>query len=123
MLSCTIGSAALAVAAGLTSIPPVGAGPSTGAASVLSVHTLEQPLQLSVLFPLIPAKLVVKIRSGGFIDMKDLLPDNLVLQKQPESLQSSKQASKAKLREVRSVSTWLYGFLAYMAAATSDTRT
>ncbi len=34
---------------------------------------LEQPLQLSVLFPPIPAKLVEKIRSGAFVDMKDLL--------------------------------------------------
>ncbi len=56
-------------------------------------------------------------------EVKDLLPDNLVLQKQLESLQPSKQASKAKLREVRSVSTCLYCFSAYMETATSDTRT
>ncbi len=83
----------------------------------------ESPLQLSVLFPHIPAKMVAKIRSGAFVDMKGLLPDNIALQLQLESLQVAKPASKAKLREVKSIQTWLYCFLAYIAVATSDTRT
>ncbi len=75
-----------------------------------------------MLFPPIPAKMVTKIRSGAFVDMKELLPDNLALQKQLETMQSTKLASKAKLREVKSINTWMYCFLAYMAAATQDTR-
>ncbi len=57
--------------------------------------------------------------SAAFVE---LFLDNLALLKQLESMQSTKQASKANLREVRSVSTWLYCFLAYvyMAAATPD---
>jgi hypothetical protein len=83
----------------------------------------EQPLQLSVLFPPIPAKLVSKIRSGAFVEMKELLPDNLALQKQLENTQTAKQAAKAKQREVKTIATWVYCFLAYMAASTTDRKT
>ncbi len=121
----TSANAALATLAGvaLATSRPSGTGPCQGSASVPSNPVPEQPLQLSVLFPPIPAKLVAKIRAGTYVDMKDLLPDNLALQRQLESLQPSKQASKAKLRKVKSITTWVYCFLAYMAAATTDSCT
>ncbi len=73
--------------------------------------------------PPIPAKLVAKIRSGSFVDMKELLPDNITLQSPVESAQTAKSASKVKPREVKSITSWLYCFLAYMALATSDAQT
>ena len=76
----------------------------------------DGPLFLSVLFPPIPEKLVTKIRAGSFVDMQELLPDNMALLKQLEK-------SKAKLREVKTLSSWLYCFLAYIAVATPDKHT
>ena len=83
----------------------------------------DGPLFLSVLFPPIPEKLVTKIRAGSFVDMQELLPDNMALLKQLENLQSDKAKSKAKLREVKMLSSWLYCFLAYIAVATPDKHT
>ncbi len=117
-----MGNAGMAAAASTASAPMSGPGLTPGLTGVPGVPVPEQPLQLSVLFPPIPAKLVAKIRSGAFVEMKDLLPDNLALQRQLQSMQSTKQASKAKLREVKSINTWMDCFLAYMAAATQDTR-
>ena len=83
----------------------------------------DGPLFLSVLFPPIPEKLVTKIRAGSFVDMQELLPDNMALLKQLENLQSDKAKSKAKLREVKTLSSRLYCFLAYIAVATPDKHT
>ena len=55
--------------------------------------------------------------------MQELLPDNMALLKQLENLQSDKAKSKAKLREVKTLSSWLYCFLAYIAVATPDKHT
>ena len=57
------------------------------------------------------------------MDMQELLPDNIDLLKQLDSLQHDRSTSKAKLREVKSLPTWMYCFLAYMAVATDDPRT
>ena len=83
----------------------------------------EEPMLLSILFPPIPGKLVNKIRDGSFVDMRDMLPDNMALLRQLDDVKSDKAASKAKLREVNSLPSWLYCFMAYMAVQTSDPHT
>lgn len=102
--------------------PPTQQAPLTKTATP-STSKDPDPLLLSVLFPPIPGKLVEKIRSGAFVDMQELLPDNIDLLKQLDSLQHDRSTSKAKLREVKSLPTWMYCFLAYMAVATNDPRT
>jgi len=83
----------------------------------------EEPMLLSILFPPIPGKLVNKIRDGSFVDMRNMLPDNMALLRQLDDVKSDKAASKAKLREVNSLPSWLYCFMAYMAVQTSDPHT
>ena len=78
---------------------------------------------LSILFPPIPGKLVSKIRAGAFIDMKDMPPDNMALFRQLDNFSADKSTSKAKLGEIKTLTTWLYCFTAYMAVQTSDHHT
>ena len=80
----------------------------------------KEPMLLSILFPPIPGKLVTKLRAGAFIDMKDMLPDNMTLLRQLDNFSADKSTSKAKLRKIKTFTTWLYYFTAYMAVQTSD---
>ena len=83
-------------------------------------------LLLSPALEVIPKKLVEKIRTGKFIEMKELLQDNISLAAQLQELQqgsSSLQvigAARPRLREVASITAWWYCFLAYVATTTSD---
>ena len=80
-------------------------------------------LLLSPAAEVIPHKLVSKIRSGQFIDMRELLADNISLQSQLESLQCPSTiigASRPRLREVSSLPAWCYCFLGFMATMTND---
>ena len=52
--------------------------------------------------------------------MQELLPDNL---KELGGMATDHNLSKAKLREVKSLTSWLYSFLAYMAVSTTDRQT
>ena len=78
---------------------------------------------LSIFFPQTQGKMVSKIRAGAFNDMKDMLPDNMALLRQLDNFSADKSTSKAKLREIKTLTTWLYCFTAYMAVQTSDHHT
>ena len=54
------------------------------------------PFKLASAFPLIPAKLVEKARALKFVDMKELLPDNIALLKNIECLQFPNQLLPAR---------------------------
>ena len=78
-------------------------------------------LLLSPALEVIPKKLVEKIRTGKFIEMKELLQDNISLAAQLQQGSSSLQViGAARLREVASITAWWYCFLAYVATSTSD---
>ena len=82
-------------------------------------------LMLSPASEVIPKKLMDKLRAGKFVDMKELLQDNISLVTQLDELQgpSSLQvigAARPKLREISSFPAWCYCFLGYMACMTSD---
>ena len=70
-----------------------------------------------------------KIKSGQFVHMKELLVDNIHLLQQLEAVQGLSLlpglpgVARPRLREVTSLTTWLYCFLSYMAIRTSDSRT
>ena len=73
-----------------------------------------------------PQKLVAKVQSGAYVDMKEFLGDNLSLLRQLESLNITTTLSalpgvmKPRLREVTTLATWLYCFLAYAALRCPD---
>ena len=52
-----------------------------------------------------------------------MLPDNMALLRQLDNFNADKSTSKAKLREIKTLTTWLHCFTAYMAVQTSDPHT
>ena len=67
-------------------------------------------------FPLIPGKLVHNIQSLEFIEMRDLLPDNIALAKRLEALPTHWAPFKTpETREVGALSTWVSAFCTYVA--------
>lgn len=97
------------------------------------MHTLADAgliLHCSVLSPageVLPRKLVEKIRSHQFIDMRELLSDDIALLQQLEATQSQTVqivgATRLHLREVSLLTTWCYCFLGYLAVFTIDSTT
>ena len=74
-----------------------------------------------------PQKLVDKVRSGQFVEMHDLLTDNIALMQKletfrdaPISFQAIPGALRPRLREITSIVSWLYCYLAYVAMRTND---
>ena len=86
----------------------------------------SQPgLSLSPAAEPVPSHLVQRIRTGSFVEMRDLLADNIALQSQLSSLQGPSMAfnqggTRPRLREVPSLISWVYCFSTYMAVRTSD---
>ena len=76
-----------------------------------------------------PQKLVDKVRSGQFVEMRDLLADNMALMQQVEAFSSHCTVPalpgvlKPRLREVSSLASWMYCFLAYVAMRAPDQET
>ena len=104
--------------------------PATHLATVVStVSTLLAPKQSTVAgsdpkhfrmassLPPVPAKLVRHIQAGEFVEMRDLLPDNLALAERLEALPARPgQPSKAsEQREIGSLVTWVSCFATYVA--------
>ena len=107
--------------------------PSWGEAPL---HTLAQPpnststlgLILSPSSDPIPHRLVSSIQAGEFIEMRDLLADNISLHNQLEDFHghiwpSTPAHLRPRLREVPSLSSWVYCFCAYIAVLSPDART
>ena len=73
-----------------------------------------------------PHKLVTRVQAGEFVEMRDLLSDNMSLLQQLETLGGPSVAPglpgalKPRLREVSTLPTWLYCFLAYVAIRTES---
>ncbi len=77
----------------------------------------------------IPFRLVQRIQSGEFVEMRDLMADNISLHTQLEdlhgagSLASTPIGFRPRLREVTSLSSWMFCFATYMAVRTRDPTT
>lgn len=90
---------------------------------------LTPGLSLSPASEPFPAKLVERVRSGQFVEMRDLLTDNIALLQQLEvfggqcPLQTLPGALKPRLRDVVSLPSWMYCFLAYVAIRSRDPAT
>lgn len=75
-----------------------------------------------------PQKLVDRVRAGNFMEMRELLADNMSLLGQLEAVPGLSTVqmlgpTRPRLREVSSILTWCYCFLGYMAIRTTDMAT
>ena len=83
-------------------------------------------LSLSPATPPFPQKLVDKVRSGQFVEMRDLLMDNVSLLQQLEIFGGQYSAPalqgmlKPRLWDVTTVPSWMYCFLAYIVMREPD---
>ena len=104
--------------------------PATGATTPSSLPAtskkavpppLQQPFVLSDSLALVPPKLVAKIQRLEFVDMAELLRDNLEAQRRVAGEQSSSQAgqSRSRRREIPDLLSWVSCFGTYMAVLTS----
>lgn len=102
-----------------TSIPSTGLTSSSSQSGGLILSSALDP---------VPQRLVQRIQAGRFIEMRELLSDNIALHDQLETLQGtvnlvSTPALPARQREVPSLVSWTYCFLAFAAVQTSDPAT
>ena len=154
-LGCLSGSVGLGVmppALALASVPLVhevldGRRPSSAALTPAAVAPLVAPqvsevesstlpsvmlshpglgLSLSPATSPFPQKLVDRVRSGQFVDMRDLLTDNVSLIQQlntfggNHAFPSLPGMLRPRLREVTSLPSWIYCFLTYIAIRAND---
>ena len=119
-----------------TPIPTATFAPTLGALSGSELTSLPSlptttGLILSLTIEPVPAKLVAKIHSNQFIEMRELQPDNLALQQHIEAVTSAigsanqqpSLPSKTGFREIHTIQSWMSCFLTYMAVRTPDTGT
>ena len=62
-------------------------------------------------------RLVQSIRSGEFVEIRDLLADNIALHNQLEDLHDHTTSLNSRFREVPSLASWVYCFAAYYCCA------
>ena len=123
------GSLAPAPAVPTTSAPSLHPEGLQSVLGLLPPVSQSQGLILSSALEPIPARLVGRITSGQFIEMRDLLTDNIALHDQLEVLQGTYHLTtlpnsiRSRVREVPSLISWVYCFMAYVATRTSDTQT
>lgn len=83
-------------------------------------------LSLSLATEPIPQKLVDKILAGQFVEMRELLTDNIALLNQLDTFGGQAPipilpgALKPRLREITSLPSWIYCFLAFVAVKSPD---
>ena len=107
--------------ASLSSPVPVSSLPALPLASPTT-----QPLLLSPSFTPLPVRLVERIQRGEFVEMRELLTDNIALLRQLEEVQPNtavfhqSPGTHPRLRDISSILTWVYCFLAYCMVRTDD---
>ena len=86
-------------------------------------------LSLSMSLRPVPARVVQQIRSGRYVDMRDLLWDNSAVRCHYESLHGGlgihflPSSSRPRIREIPSLSAWVSCFLTYLSVYTPDQAT
>jgi hypothetical protein len=62
-----------------------------------------------------------KVRAGKYVDFREMLPDNVALLEQLSTLGNSNPApTTARLRELKDPLSWVFCFMYYIAASSSD---
>ena len=83
-------------------------------------------LSLSMSLSPIPARLVAIIQSGGFVEMRELLTDNVAIRGRLDDIRDSMGAgvlqvsARPRVQEVSTLSSWLCCFLTFLAVGTTD---
>lgn len=100
-------------------LPPIttyGAVPSVGSADP---KPKAVPFKVASSIVPIPAKLVKRIQALEFVDMRELLPDNIALAERlaalPPGLAPPKPPGEREIRGDRALVTWLSSFATYVA--------
>ena len=89
-------------------------------------RTKSQGISLSPATEPFPQKLVDRVWAGQFVEMRDLLTDNISLLQQLETFNSNCQlpglpgALRPRLRELKSLCSWVYCFQAYITIRADD---
>ena len=123
--------------AGPSTLPPPASVPSLSEIEALATQLAaprssapaprsQLPLLLSSALPPIPARVVEKIRTGAFVEMRELLPDNVsLLQRlQETSLPGHPPpATPSRLRDIRDPLSWAACFMAFVAAKVESPET
>ena len=90
---------------------------STPALAPSVASSLHKPFVIGPGYSPIPAKLVTKLRAGQFVDLADLLPENVKAQdSEPQSYLDGKLlvSTKKRVREITDIVTWVEAFTVYM---------
>ncbi len=104
----------------LSSVPLTPHQPSAPLTSQLPQSSYGSGLILSPAEAPVPQKIVDKIRSGQFVEMRELLADNISLLEQFHSIHTPGNMSLAgpsrpHMRDILTLPSWLYYFLTYRA--------
>ena len=75
----------------------------------------DQPFTLASSFPPVPAKLVKRIQALEFVEMRELLPDNMALSARLAGLPSSSRQESYLQREIAGIFPWTCAFTTYVA--------
>ena len=100
--------------------------PGLGALPQLGPESLSGDLSLSLSARPVPAKLVQQIQLGKFIEMRDLLGDNITVKRHYEDLHGTMGmqllpvSARPRVREITTLPVWVSCFLTYLAIGTSD---
>ena len=85
---------------------------------------VDTPLVVSSALPPVPGKLVKNVQSGMFVDMKEILSDNVSLLQRLGEISSGQlphnPSLSVKLRVVPDILTWVYCFLEYISIQSQD---
>ena len=98
------------------------AGPTTP----LATARKPQSLILSSALPPIPAKVVERIRAGSFVDLKEMLPDNVALLRRLQETNVNTQVTSgagSRMRDIRDPLTWASSYMAFVAARSNQAET
>ena len=100
-----------------TSVPVSG----TCSSDSLPRRELSRGFRLASTFGPVPARLVQRIQACQFVDMRELLPDNIALLRHMEALDSPNiqvpraTGTRPRLREVNSLLSWVLCYVTYVA--------
>ena len=71
--------------------------------------------------PLVPGKVIDKIKQGLYVDLRELMPDNAALSKMLSEVGAvSVVQAGSKVREIKDPLTWAFYFLALLAMSVED---